>query len=186
MNGWRRALPRLLRDTEERYYETKNYPLCWNVKMYKPVSFEDVWQRMCTPDFDFINEAEAITRIPSKEALREAWDERFVASVLVDMCEDFTDGDTMQYCTPELEKKYGIKLPENGLKCKYEFVGRSGGWLALTGIRECDIRELPNAMLPFLFAMIEEISNAVDRRHEEFTYQLAFSMRHNMPEVVPE
>lgn len=207
MNAWRRALPALWKTwpVQSRYYAHKTYALCWDVKMLTHVSFEEVWAKMCTSGyFEYINEAEAITRIPNIRKVKEAWHERnedMYEAALETMHADYNgDTDTMQFMTPERELKWGIKVPEKGLDCKYQFVGRSGGWLALTSFMgvsvDADLIQFNNGSqqmtlannerLPYLYAMIEEITWSVDHRQDELIYQLAFNMRYSMQDVVPE
>jgi hypothetical protein len=206
MNAWRAVMPRLLSKypVDSRCDDRKRHALCWNVKMHNSPDFDKVWKKMCTPDFEYINEAEAITRIPSIPNLREEWEQvsnAMYEAALETMRESFLGDDTMKFVTPEREKKWGISCGDNGLDCKYAFFGRSGGWLVLTHFMGMDIDtemvELPevgyemhrlvdNYRLPYLYAMIEEISHMVSHRDEELVYQLAFNMRYNMPETVPE
>ena len=216
MNAWRRAMPYLWSKwpVDDRAYDGKRYPLCWNVKMYKAVTFDMVLKRMCTPDFEYINEAEAITRIPNIQKLREEWEggvptpsdplgqqglsEIAYNDAIEEMRESMNGNDTMQFVTPERERRWGVQVPKEGLKCQYEFIGRSGGYLTLTHFMSLEIdsegmfgthdlyKLVDNWRLPYLYAMIDEITNAVNSRYDELIYKLAFYMRYNMPHVVPE
>jgi hypothetical protein len=203
MNAYRRIMLRVMRGAgvSSRWYDHKEYPLCWNVKMDKAVTFDDVFA--CMVEHHYINEAEAILRIPSVAKLRHAWynvENSMHEHVIEDMRGSFSSDDTMKFTTPERAKMWGIMDPKNGYDCKYQFVGRSGGWLALTEFAGnkidseiyCDPslgyempRLVPNYWLPYLYAMCEEIGAIVVRRRKEMMYLLAFEMRYNMPEVVP-
>jgi len=204
MNSLRRIMPHIINEcgTDDRAYSMHRNWLCWNVKMHTGPSFNEVWEKMC--EEHYINEAEAITRIPSTRNLHNEWvkacDQHYDWAI-EHMRSTFTGDDTMQYVTPERAKKWGVTPLDNRFDTKFEFVGRSGGWLALTHImgmpidsemrtsKELDY-EMPklvdNWRLPYLYAMMEEITDMVSNRYDELLYQMAYNMRYNMPDVVPE
>ena len=191
--NYRRALEIVVRKSTDgqRAYDRYVYPFCWNVKMNRHVGFKDVWARMCKECY--VHENEAIISIGDVKAFEGRWEHEMELgdaseSAIEHMRESFTSGDdTYRFCTPEREKRWGIKAPESGWKCEYDFIGRSGGWLALTNFEcrplineEFSTLDLKNREVPALCAMLEEIKWAVDNRFDEFTYLLAFHMRYNM------
>ena len=200
MNGYRRLLPAVYHqcDATDRYYDRETWPLCWNVKIHQSASFEMVWRKMCTPDFEFINEAEALTIIPSLKALEKRWtgiEQTMYDRAVADMRESFLTSDTYNFVSPAKEKKYGVEFPIKGAECKWGFMGRSGGWLVLREFMgrpisnehshswddaKPDIYLTDNWRLPYLLTMMEEAHDAVEGRFAELIHQLAFHMRYNV------
>jgi hypothetical protein len=166
--------------------------------MTTSITFDHIFKQM-VKDY-YVNEAEAIVRIPSVKKLADEWESEDRANVagefaLECMRATFTDDDTMKYVTPERERRWGLDNEPEGWDSKYTFIGRSGGHLALTHFMGYDLTdddwdknlpEIPNRVIHRLCPMLEEIRYMVDHRDEELLFQLAFYMRYNMPEFVPQ
>jgi len=204
VNAYRKILPAVYNQcgVDDRYYDHEKFMLCWNVKIHKNFSFEEVFKKMCTPEFEFINEAEALTIIPSMRKLESEWGvvDRYEQAI-ENMQNCFLSEDTYNFVSPDMEKKYSVTYPNKGADCKWGFMGRSGGWLVLREFMGCPISQahvsewrsgdpamylVDNWRLPYLLAMMEEVTATVEHRHDELLYQLAFQMRYNMTNVIPE
>lgn len=168
--------------TECRWYNHDTYPVCWNVKMNHSITFDQIFNKMAEQHYHGRNDA--LVCIPDVQGLRDQWgkweDGRYEI-IMEDMRSTFDPKhcDTMRCCSPKAYKRFSYipSKPEELFNVEYQFVGRSGGWLALTefeGVqlehREAELGSNEERWYQKLCCMLVEITWMVDQRFDEYAY----------------
>jgi hypothetical protein len=169
------------------------------VKLHANPTYEQVFAVMGEHFFHGVGDAVVCT--PSLAHLEDEWRSNYQTmynTAAEDMQRGIGDaeggGYWLNYIRPKLERKYRVKPPEkSGWDVKFEFHGRSSGWLSLEQFEGINFRNITcsvdhefmdledddkSTYRRKLCAYLEEISlltrrDALDR---ELTYQLAFQM----------
>ena len=172
-------------------------PFCFNVKMYKDWSFKEVFDKMV--EEHYLSPAEAIIEIRDVDALAQRWKDWYQTAydtALEDMRTSYIEDDWARFVRPHLERKYRIKVPDDGWEVKFEQQGRSGGWMVLTRFEGIEFRTLTHdpdhqfmdvddvghdgdLYRRKLCAYLEECVHMLceKSRYNELLYQLAFQMK---------
>lgn len=168
--------------TQRRWYPGDIYPICWNVKMLRTVTFDEIFKSMAEQHYHGVNDA--LVSIPDAHLLRDKWSEVEAGAwdvIMEDMRTTFDPkhSDTMRCCSPKTYKRFSYTPAKSGelWDVEYKFVGRSGGWLALTEFEGAQLEHIDaelgsNAERWYqkLCCMLVEVTWTVDQRYKEYAY----------------
>lgn len=164
------------------------YPAAWNVKMLRPITFEQVLARIVKDNGYHCVADVLVTLGVDVERLRSEFNRPYVHEhALNEMRTGILETDTYHCCTPERYAQWGLPGYAKDApmwSVEYEFHGRSGGWLVMTQFRGVPIHgniddvldhfERPG--LKALGCMIDEVSHAVEQRYDEYEYLVAMQV----------
>jgi hypothetical protein len=168
------------------------YAISWDVKIRVAPTWEQVWQHVVTDNF--LCESEAILHFGDIRALGERYNDALADgnASLWDMCTEnmrtnVTDDDTWRTCSPRTYKRWGVRN-DRLYNVTYRFSGRSGGHLVIEQFESShmhresvqDITEWTGENIRGLLCLMDEVKQMVDKRDEEFVYQLAWNFYHNV------